>query len=260
MFESDETTGGWDERLVPEHPAPSGPYKSLVRVSNVIIGALTLNVVFDFAAAIVDFQMLDLLDRIRDGTPVTLEEAEAHDSRMQSTGMLQLIAAIGAAIPFVFWLRRAYRNLGALGSRRLRIAAGWAVGAWFVPILNLIRPKSIINDVWRGSDPALPREFPMPPDGARVPPILNWWWATFIVSGWFISIGTSGILDPSLDQMISIVRRFLAADALSVVAGVLGIVVVRKVTVRQEQRRAALAESEPVLSPVPGGGPIHNSP
>ncbi|MDQ3951511.1 MAG: DUF4328 domain-containing protein [Actinomycetota bacterium] len=243
MFEREESTAGPDERLVPEHPAPSGPYKSPVRVSNVVIGALTLNVVFDFAAAIVDFQMLDLLGRVRDGALVTFEEAEAHDSRMQSMGWLQLSAAVGAAIPFVVWLRRAYRNLGALGSRRLRIPAGWAVGAWFVPILNLIRPKSIINDVWRGSDPALPREFPMPPDGARVPPVLNWWWAAFIVSGWFLGFGTSGVLDPSLDQMISLVRRFLAGDALSVVAGVLAIVVVRKVTVRQEQRRAALAES-----------------
>ncbi|HEX2195891.1 MAG TPA: DUF4328 domain-containing protein [Actinomycetota bacterium] len=242
-MEREGTTTGIHHPVLPEHAAPVGPYKPLLRVSNVVIGALTLNVVFDLAAAIVDFQMLGLLERARDGDVVTFEEAEAHDSRMQAVGMLQLFAVIGAGIPFIFWLRRAYRNLGALGVRRLRIRPGWAVGAWFVPILNAIRPKSIVNDVWRASDPALPRDLAMPPDGAPVAPVINWWWAAFLVSGWFIALGTNDVLDPSLDEVISSVRLFLAADALSVVAGILAIVVVRKVSLRQEQRRAVLVRA-----------------
>ena len=31
--------------------------------------------------------------------------------------------------------------------------AGWAIGPWFVPILNLFRPWQIAVETWEGSDP-----------------------------------------------------------------------------------------------------------
>ena len=34
----------------------------------------------------------------------------------------------------------------------LRYGNGWAIGAWFVPILSLVRPKQMANEIWRGSE------------------------------------------------------------------------------------------------------------
>jgi hypothetical protein len=64
------------------------------------------------------------------------------------------VARHGRHLPRLF--RRAYRNLPALGAESPRFSSGWAVGAWFVPFLNLVRPKQIMDDIWRASDPALP--------------------------------------------------------------------------------------------------------
>src|SRR5215213_2684690 len=38
-----------------------------------------------------------------------------------------------------------------LRCRDRRYGTGWALGSWFVPILNAWRPKQIINDIWHQS-------------------------------------------------------------------------------------------------------------
>lgn len=246
-MERETSTGGVIEPLVSEKPAPAVPYRSPARLATVVIALLTVHVVFDAAAAVVDWQMLDLLQRVRDGAIVTFEEAAAHDERMFWAGVLQAAGLLLAGIPFLIWFRRVYRNLGPLGSRTLRFKAGWAVGGWFVPFLGLARPKSIANDVWRASNPELPRSFVEPPEGAPVPALMNWWWATFLVGWWVYPVDNGGELDPSLDELTFQVQRALVADTVLVVSGILAILVVRRITLRQEQRQATLTAQGPPL-------------
>ena len=51
---------------------------------------------------------------------------------------------------FIRWLSRAYKNLDVAAPGFRRYGHGWAIGSWFVPFLNLWRPKEIINDIHRG--------------------------------------------------------------------------------------------------------------
>ena len=53
----------------------------------------------------------------------------------------------------IAWTNRAYRNLQRSVPMTCGSRDGWAVGGWFVPFLNFVRPKQIMNDVWRGSSP-----------------------------------------------------------------------------------------------------------
>lgn len=236
-MERDVASDVLGERVEPERSAPAGPYKPARRVATVAIAFLTVNVVFDVMAAIVDVQMLGLLDRFRDGAVITFEEARAHDDRMFWSAILQGAAALAAAVPFIVWLRRVYRNLGPLGTRTLRFKPGWAVGGWFVPFLNLARPKSIVNDIWRASDPELPPEMVEPPKGARVPRFVNWWWGTLIAS-YAIYPNAVPQRNPSVEDLVVDVQRILVGDLLVIVAGILAIVTVHLTTQRQEQRHA----------------------
>lgn len=54
-----------------------------------------------------------------------------------SSGLL-----IAKDFAFLVWFWLAYRNLDALDLRR-RYGTGWAIGGWFVPFLNLARPKQV---------------------------------------------------------------------------------------------------------------------
>ncbi len=93
-------------------------------------------------------------------------------------GLLQ-VGLMTVAFGFLIaWTSRLYRNLSALGVGRLRYTEGWAIGAWFIPFFNLVRPKQILNDIWRGSGPA---------DGEHwrdraVTPLLHWWWGLWILA------------------------------------------------------------------------------
>lgn len=247
-MERDVVSGEAETRTTPERRASEGPYRSARRIASATIAFLTVHAVFDLAAVVVDVQMLGLLGRVRDGAGVTLEEVTTHVDRMYWSWILQLVAAFAVLVPFVLWLRRVYRNLGPLGIRSLRFKPGWAVGGWFVPFLNLARPKSIVNDVWRASDPELPPEVARPPEGAPVPAAVNGWWAA-LIAGRLVYPGPVDDVRPTLDAMVLDVQRIIVGDALLVVAAILGIVTVRRITLRQEQRRARLAQKEGV--PVP---------
>lgn len=241
MERGDVVSGGVGKAAASRHGATGDPYRSARRLATVVVAFLTVHVVFDLVASVVDVQMLGLLNRIRDGAAVTFEEATAHDDRMFWAGILQDGAALAVLVPFIMWLRRTYRNLGPLGTRSLRFKPGWAVGGWFVPFLNLARPKSILNDVWRASDPELPPEMIEPPEGARVPSFVNWWWGTLIASR---LVYPSPVLDevPTVGEMVVDVQRVLVGDVLLVVAGILAVVTVHRTTQRQEQRKARLAQ------------------
>ena len=100
----------------------------------------------------------NLLERIDAGELVTDTEANRNDNRQAVVGVSQFALYVACIVFFIAWFRQAYRNIEALGAASLRHSHGWAIGSWFVPFLNLVRPKQIANDVWRGSDPDVPLE------------------------------------------------------------------------------------------------------
>jgi Domain of unknown function (DUF4328) len=132
--------------------------------TRVVLVALSLTIAIDLVAVVSDASYHSLVERIPGGG-VTPEQAQAADDRQSKIGVVQLLLFGATAIVFILWFFRAYRNLGRLGINGLRWSERWAVGAWFVPLLNFVRPKSIANDIWRGSDPGLAAQAPLPPGG-----------------------------------------------------------------------------------------------
>ncbi|QYO65100.1 DUF4328 domain-containing protein [Leptolyngbya sp. 7M] len=47
---------------------------------------------------------------------------------------------IATIVLFLVWLYRAHKNLFSLKPTHLDFSPGWAVGWWFIPFLNLVRP------------------------------------------------------------------------------------------------------------------------
>src|SRR5690606_14313927 len=73
--------------------------------------------------------------------------------------VLSLSAAALSAVALllaVAWTSRAYRNLAALGVDGLRFSPDIVGAAWIVPGVNLLVPKLVLDELWRGSDPASP--------------------------------------------------------------------------------------------------------
>jgi serine/threonine protein kinase len=177
----------------------------------------------------------------------------------QASGALYLwVGAVQAAWFLVTaglwlaWFRRAYLNLPALGARRLRFRPWWAVGAWLLPVFSLFRPKQLLNDIWRASDPDLPPDQAATWRGRPVAEVLGWWWLAFLASVLVRSITTEavhaaadfmllGLLPERLDRFQPSAGMQVLADLLTVVCGLLALRVVRRTTARQHERAARLA-------------------
>jgi Domain of unknown function (DUF4328) len=91
-----------------------------------------------------------LLDRGPFG--FTQGEWDASNSRIGAAALVYLLVLAAAGIFFLRWLHLSYRNLRELRTEDMRFTPGWAVGYWFIPILNLWRPKQILDDLWRATD------------------------------------------------------------------------------------------------------------
>jgi hypothetical protein len=161
-------------------------------------------------------------------------------SQFQDSGVASLIIMLNLAtnIAFLVWFRRAYFH-PALPADRLRFRRGLVVLSWFVPILNLVRPKQIMNDIWRASAPAPPGEAGAP-RRQPVSAVVHAWWALTLVS----SVAAWAERMPPTEPLPAAVT-YLAADLVGLAWTVAAILLVRRVTRRVGLLAAAIPRPEP---------------
>jgi len=205
---------------------------------------LALFLVIDVAAVVFGLLEVQMLDRLAAGENVPDSEIDASDTRVGMIGLGQGALWVACAITFISWMHRAYSNVDALPPAYRRYATGWAIGSWFVPILNFFRPKQIINDIWRSGHPA----------GDGPPAWLMLWWIGFLISGILGRIAMPDLApDPSLEQLRTDSVNFIVSDGFDIAVLALAILVVRVTTKRQEAKAASLGvmATGPAATPEP---------
>ncbi len=189
-----------------------------------------------------DFGQIELLRRMAAGAAWTMAEAEANDSRIAALEIINGVVYIIGVISFLFWLYRVRANLPALGIEDARWGPGWAVGWWFVPIMNLVRPLQVVWDIWQACDPVThPTSWRDRPMVA----LLGWWWALLLIGGIADNIAfLRRWSDPgTIIGLVDISRAYIVANALAVIGAVLAIKLVTGIDRRQKERHAALVGS-----------------
>jgi hypothetical protein len=194
-------------------------------------GLLLLTILVAGVDAAANAAMARLGSRIEtDANLVGVAQLEDAEQRLTLTAVLLLVAFLAALGFLIAWTSRAYRNLPALGAADLRFTQGWAVGSWFVPFLNFVRPKQILDDIWRVS---------CGEDGVadwhrrRVSPLLHVWWGLWILGGLL------GLSMPDSAELSSVSRAAITgcvADGLLIIASALAIVIITRATEGQELR------------------------
>jgi len=126
-----------------------------------------------------------------------------------------------AAVAFIMWLWRARANAELLvGPHGQRLTREWVIGAWFCPVVNLWFPYRVVVDVWQASTP----------NRDRAGGLVMWWWVAFLVSWLFTRFITlAGIVDAV---------PLIAACVLDLAAGVLALLVIRRISDWQALSRA----------------------
>lgn len=169
------------------------------------------------------------------------EEGEANTSlwlMLQSlVALLQIPIYIFTIVFFLIWLNRVYKNLAPLRAQNTEFSSGWAVGWWFVPFANLIKPFQVMQEVWRESDPDFDANSGFLSSSiGTAPRYMGIWWAFWIISNIFSNI-TGRVFDPEDMNTVEISGYlFVITGIVSIVAAVLAIMVIRDITQRQELR------------------------
>jgi hypothetical protein len=106
---------------------------------------------------------------------LTPDQVANNDPIQGIIGLLQSGLGIVTGITFLKWIYRAYKNIQGFGAEGLRFSPGWAVGYYFIPILSLIRPVQVMNEIWRASDD--PKNWPRRPGSW----LIASWWTLFLL-------------------------------------------------------------------------------
>lgn len=170
---------------------------------------------------------------------------------LQGVGaLLRALLYVATVVLFLVWLYRAYTNLRpALRAERVESSAGWAIGWWFIPFANLVKPFLVVREVWRESDPEFDSTMAFAPrnDGSA-PLYMSFWWLFWLTSN-FASSAVWRLSDAKfadLDKILGIL--FFLAGGLSLAAALCAISVVRDISKRQLLRSHALAPLLPYSS------------
>lgn len=146
---------------------------------------------------------------------------------------IALLVLVGTAIAFCMWLYRAAVNTRALGARGMSYSPGWAVGSFFVPILNLFRPYQATVEIEKASNPqAAADNWDMKPGSGKV----GIWWAFWILSS-VLSIfanQTTGTSDTDTLMLSSVLT--IAASACNIAAAFAAVSVIHTINGLQAEK------------------------
>jgi Domain of unknown function (DUF4328) len=225
----------------------------LATLGGVVQLAFAVTIVVEFVQLIANQRYIGLCNEILDGRLPTLSHVESIVDTLHTTWHVNLIVGGITGILFLAWFFRAYRNLVRAGIHDLRYGPGWALGAWFIPIFNLFRPKQIANDLWKGTASAATvgtarrNEIPLPA-------FLNWWWALWILGTFVGGVANSMVNNANAHEVfiLTALRQertgvwvFQVALVLLIVSAALALRFVRRVTQLQDANFRAPGRSLP---------------
>lgn len=198
---------------------------------------------------------------IGSGTFLVTDDMEQADLLYGFSGIAQSGAMVASAVLFLTWFHRSRVNAEAFDAGRQRMRRGWAVGAWFVPVVGLWFPKKIANDIWDASLPPGPGGT-AGRGGSRG--LLNGWWGLWITATVLGTLASNGYRSAETFTAIeNAIAFYSVADGVNSLAAVLAILVVRRITAMQhalQEHRTALGTTGPAApqpyAPWPPAGPV----
>ncbi|MEU6239724.1 DUF4328 domain-containing protein [Streptomyces sp. NPDC047024] len=139
------------------------------------------------------------------------------------SGGAQVLTLLGAMVVYLCWLYRVRINAEVFDLASQSLRRGWAIGAWFCPVVNLWFPRRIVLDIWDASAPQ------GRPAGHG---LINGWWALWLVSVVADEAATREVTEGA----VWTARVLLFSDLTDMVAAVLAALVVLRLTRMQNEK------------------------
>jgi len=165
--------------------------------------------------------------------------------------LLEIPMRILTIVMFLIWEYRSFNNLSALKARNLEYSPGWAVGWWFIPFANLVKPFQVMRELWNESDPDYDEEAGFLNVKAGAPELMIFWWAAFLLSGFIGRVADKMADSPNGQPSDFFPVALMIAALFQVCAAILALILVKKITERQEERERKINLSQEFTPPPP---------
>jgi hypothetical protein len=213
------------------------PYQSCRTHVLALCVLLGIGMLLDLAGVAVELSQASLLSAMAAGQKFANADLEANDARVQLVGIFTMIVYVATVIVFLIWIHRAHKNLAAFDTAGLEYSPGWAVGGFFVPFLNLIRPFQVMREIWKASDPDVDYDNANSWQYSSTSPLLAAWWGTWIVSNILGRLVFSFSKDAkSIEALLNLTYLSIASDVVNLIPAALVIIIVRSIERRQQQK------------------------
>jgi hypothetical protein len=224
-------------------------FRDATRLANWTKLALAGFILLTAWAVVSDLLQIEMLRGFNNGsypTPAALHDATvANDTRQRITRLTRLAAYVLSGLLILVWIYRANANARALGATGLQFTPAWAVGWFFVPVANLVKPFDAVKEIWRASahPPAWWRQ--------PAPTSLGWWWF-FLLLAIF-----AGNVAPRLSMRARSLDALIDASWVTVISDLAGIMAgaIFLRTISQVQRMQAAHRAAPPGDAPPGDAP-----
>ena len=192
------------------------------------------------------WMQLELLSR-----PYTQAEGRENDLREGAIGGLAFLVMIATFICFVRWIVLAHRNLPALGARHIEFTPGWALGWFFIPVMNWWKPYQAMKSLWQM------RRHVHKPDVQDTTWVLPTWWTL-----WLISSFIGGILfrmqmrgENTVEKLGDITRLTIANGFVDLFLNLVAAILVGRIWVAQRAQHENPGEFAPPAGFADGASP-----
>ncbi|MFD9117224.1 DUF4328 domain-containing protein [Streptomyces bottropensis] len=221
----------------PHGPAWLRSPVALGRAVAILLGAVAAA---DVVAVWADLSLLDVSGRLAgEDWSVALErDSDRADGLVALAGILQTLTYVAAIVVFLVWFHRVRVNAEVFDPFGHRKKRGWAIGGWFVPVVNLWFPRRIAIDCWDASSPW---------EKPRSHALVNTWWTLWLLSLFAGEAGDRAYLRAEeIEEYRVAARQMLFADSLEIVSAVFAALFVLALTRMQDDRaRSGPREPEP---------------
>ncbi|MCJ0875130.1 DUF4328 domain-containing protein [Streptomyces sp. AP-93] len=164
------------------------------------------------------------------GDPARSEDLGFADSLAGGAALVRGPLYLATAVVFVIWFHRVRCNGQVFRPDGFSQSAGWAIGGWFVPLANFFLPYRTARETWNASTQYAADGSYRQVSGA---PVVAWWvvfaasWALAWVASWKYRTAETTAAAGGADLFSAV------ADLTGVVAAVLAVAFVRKLTAMQ---------------------------
>ncbi|WP_371577455.1 DUF4328 domain-containing protein [Streptomyces sp. NBC_01314] len=207
----------------------------LGRAVVILLGAVAAA---DLVAVWADLSLLDVMNRMAaDDWGVALErDYDRADRLIVLAGVLQTLTYVAAIVVFLIWFHRVRVNAEVFDPFGHRKKRGWAIGAWFVPVVNLWFPRRIAIDCWDASSPW---------EKPRSHALVNTWWTLWLLSLFAGEAGDRAYLRAEeVEEYRLAAQWMLFGDSLEIVSALFAALFVLALT-RMQDGRARTGPREP---------------